>query len=96
MLNSTRKSGVLALIGGACISHAAAAQPAETGGSFEIYSGTISGFPTGPEPKATVLLDQKSGRSWMLGVVGGKLQWMAIPFGTPVPPNTIPSDPNSN
>jgi hypothetical protein len=56
---------------------------------YVIQEGVMSGLPN--QSAVTIMLDTYTGRSWMLGVLDGKPQWLPLTFNEKVPEHIIPT-----
>jgi hypothetical protein len=66
---------------------------------YEIRPGTLSGLPAtapNPTPPVTILIDHRTGRTWLLAVIAGEVRWQALPFGRGDSGNTMPPTPKSD
>ena len=57
---------------------------------FTIQNAIIAGTGASNDPPITILLDRKTGQTWMLGQANGVIQWLQVPYSPVVPKNVVP------
>jgi hypothetical protein len=57
---------------------------------YTVNNGVLTGFGNDEPPKVTLMVDTKTGKTWMLGVVENKPMWLPLSFNGTNPPHILP------